>query len=76
MPPLTFLQISVLEQPVFEPRYLNMEYLFNKILQIARAIHAFFTDGGLSLGGPAVAPDWEVLSLAGWTIAGALALLV
>ena len=62
-----FLQLThVLEEPVFEPRYLNMEYIFNKILQFARALYQFLA----SLSSPDAripsTPDFGVLPLVGW----------
>lgn len=34
----------ILEKPIFDPTYLNIEYVFNKILAIIKPIIDFFTD--------------------------------
>ena len=66
---------SVLEKPIFEPRYLNMEYIFNKILQFVDALVRFFR-GGISVGGVPEAPDWRLLSIIGWVCIAILFALI
>ncbi|OGZ15558.1 MAG: hypothetical protein A3J08_01195 [Candidatus Lloydbacteria bacterium RIFCSPLOWO2_02_FULL_51_11] len=69
-----FLQLpGVLEKPVFDPKYLNMEYLFNKILQIARAIVDFFLTTSTGVPGDVSwGPLLRIMTLAGWVLAAAL----
>lgn len=70
--PTILLQLpSVLEKPIFEPRYLNMEYIFNKILQFADWLADFFR-GGISVEGIPQAPDWRLLFIAGWVLIAVL----
>src|SRR3989344_1243229 len=66
---------SVLEKPIFEPRYLNMEYIFNKILQFVDALVRFFR-GGISAPGVTEAPDWRLLAIIGWACIAALFALI
>ncbi|MES2930797.1 MAG: hypothetical protein V4665_03385 [Patescibacteria group bacterium] len=35
---------SIIDKPLFDPTYLNIEYVFNKIVQVARPIIEFFTN--------------------------------
>ncbi len=65
---------SVFEEPIFEPRYLNMEYLFNKILQFFDLLRELLLNGPpflLENFSPVV--DWRLLSILGWAISGILA---
>lgn len=71
MHPILLQLPSVLEKPIFEPRYLNMEYLFNKILQFADWLADFFR-GGISVEGIPQAPDWRPLFIVGWALIAVL----
>ena len=78
---MTFFQITVFEEPIFEPRYLNMEYLFNKILQFFDWFREFFLNTvPLIFENSPQVPDWRLLALLGWAMsiilaAGALYIL-
>lgn len=37
-----FQAMMLLEEPIFKPRYLNMEYIFNKVLQFLQWLNEFF----------------------------------
>src|SRR3989344_4525751 len=78
---MTFFQITVFEEPIFEPRYLNMEYFFNKILQFFDWLREFFLNTvPLIFENSPQVPDWRLLALLGWAMsiilaAGALYIL-
>ena len=44
---------KIIEQPLFDPTYLNIEYVFSKILEYIQPIIDFFTN----------AKTWEILGL-------------
>jgi len=74
--PVTFLQLSVFEEPVFEPRYLNVEYFFNMILRFSRGFIDFLHGSRQAVSGSYLVPDLTPFVTAGWVISGVLFLLV
>lgn len=68
-------QATFLKEPLFEPRYLNMEYLFNKILQFFSWLREFFLNTPpLLLENSSQEPDWRLLFIIGSAVSLILAL--
>lgn len=77
--PIIFLQtaLSPLEKPIFEPRYLNMEYLFNKVFLFVSFINNFFYEKlPLLFGSTPQAFDFKPFMIIGWILSFILFLAI